>query len=185
MSQFYFLRRLRSHRVFRTMLNMFYQSVVASSLYFAVACWDCSVKMADSNRVTKQLKWAGLIMGVNLDTVSTVAEWRTLSKRLPTWTIPPTHCTTLWRVTEAGWAGDSQCHNVPLSGAIDPSYQRCPELTPTKPTHWSHSYMVMKSFTCAISRAEILIFIVIICTICTLILGFKYLSMTLFPLVIL
>lgn len=39
-SRLQFLRRIRSFGVCRTMLNMFYQLLVASALFFAVVCWQ-------------------------------------------------------------------------------------------------------------------------------------------------
>ena len=43
-SRLYFLRRLRSFNVCNKLLRMFYQSVVASVLFYAVVCWGGSMK---------------------------------------------------------------------------------------------------------------------------------------------
>jgi len=43
-SQLYFLWRLKSFDICNKMLNMFYQSVVASSLFYAVVCWGTGMK---------------------------------------------------------------------------------------------------------------------------------------------
>jgi len=42
-SRLFFLRRLRSFDVCSRLLRMFYQSVVASTLFFAVACWGATL----------------------------------------------------------------------------------------------------------------------------------------------
>ena len=47
-SQLYFLRRLRSFNVCKKLLRMFYQSVVASVLFYAVVCWGGSIKKRDA-----------------------------------------------------------------------------------------------------------------------------------------
>ena len=43
-SRLYFLRRLGSFNICRKLLLMFYQSVVASVLFYAVVCWGGSIK---------------------------------------------------------------------------------------------------------------------------------------------
>lgn len=51
LSQLYFLRRLRSFNVCSGMLHMFYQSVVVSTIVFAVVCWGLGTKVKDANRL--------------------------------------------------------------------------------------------------------------------------------------
>lgn len=81
-SRLYFLRRLRSFDVCRTMLNMFYQSVVASVIFFAVVCWGQGIKAADANRLDKLIKKAASVIGIGmgLDTVTIITERRILTK---------------------------------------------------------------------------------------------------------
>ena len=55
-SRMYFLRRLRSFDVCNRMLRMFYDSVVASVLLFAVVCWGGGIKAGDANRLNN---WSG------------------------------------------------------------------------------------------------------------------------------
>ena len=43
-SKLYFLRRLRSFNICRKLLGMFYQTVVASVLFYAVVCWGGGIK---------------------------------------------------------------------------------------------------------------------------------------------
>ena len=75
-SRLFFLRRLRSFNVCNRMLQMFYQSVVASALFFAVACWGGGIKAGDANRLNKLVKKAGSVVGVKLDSLEVVAERR-------------------------------------------------------------------------------------------------------------
>ncbi|XP_068566954.1 uncharacterized protein [Cebidichthys violaceus] len=80
MSRLFFLRKLRSFNVCSKMLEMFYQSVVASALYFAVVCWGSSIGAGDTNRLNKLVKKAGSIIGCKLDSLEQVVERRTLKK---------------------------------------------------------------------------------------------------------
>ncbi|KAI3365289.1 hypothetical protein L3Q82_010384 [Scortum barcoo] len=49
-SRLFFLRRLRSFNVYRTMLQIFYNSVVSSVIFYAVVCWGSSLKTADTTQ---------------------------------------------------------------------------------------------------------------------------------------
>lgn len=66
-SQLYFLRRLRSFNICNIMLKMFYQYVVASTIFFAVVCWGSSLRAADTNRISKIIRKTGPILGVQLE----------------------------------------------------------------------------------------------------------------------
>ena len=81
-SRLYFLRRLASFGVCRKLLQMFYQSVVASVLLYAVVCWGGNIKKGDVGRLDKLVRRAGSVIGVKLDSVGTVAERRTMVKML-------------------------------------------------------------------------------------------------------
>ena len=82
MSRLYFLRKLRSFNVCSKMLEMFYQSVVASVLFLAVVCWGSSIGASDTNRLNKLIRKAGSVIGCKQDTVEAVVERRTLNKLL-------------------------------------------------------------------------------------------------------
>ena len=82
MSRLYFLRKLRSFNVCSKMLEIFYQSVVASALFFAVVCWGNSIRASDTNRLNKLIKKAGSVIGLKPDTFEAVVERRTLNKLL-------------------------------------------------------------------------------------------------------
>ena len=57
-SRLYFLR---SFNVCRTMLQMFYHSVVSSVIFYAVVCWGSRLKAADANRLNKLIREAGSV----------------------------------------------------------------------------------------------------------------------------
>ncbi|XP_049926802.1 uncharacterized protein LOC126406528 [Epinephelus moara] len=79
-SRLYFLRRLRSFNICRTMLRMFYESVVASAILFAVVCWGSRLRVADANRLNKLIRKASDVVGVELDPLTAVSDRRMLSK---------------------------------------------------------------------------------------------------------
>jgi len=82
MSRLYFLRKLRSFNVCSKMLEIFYQSVVSSALFFAAVCWGSSLRASDTNRLDKIIKKAGSVVGHRLESFESVAERRTLNKLL-------------------------------------------------------------------------------------------------------
>ncbi len=71
-SRLFFLRKLRSFNVGRSLLNVFYQSIVASVLFDTVVCWGNSITADDKNRVNKLIKKAGSIVGCPLDPLESV-----------------------------------------------------------------------------------------------------------------
>ncbi len=79
-SRLYFLRRLRSFNICRTMLRMFYESVVASAILYAVVCWGSRLRVADTNRLNRLIRKASDVVGVKLDSLTEVSERRMLSK---------------------------------------------------------------------------------------------------------
>ncbi|KAI3374422.1 hypothetical protein L3Q82_006245 [Scortum barcoo] len=78
----YFLRRLRSFNICSKLLQMFYQSVVASVLFYTVVCWGGSISKKETSRLDKLIRRAGSVVGTKLDSLVTVAESRTLDKLL-------------------------------------------------------------------------------------------------------
>lgn len=73
-SRLFLLRILRSLNVFRTMLQMFYHSVVYSGIFYAVMCWGSRVKMSDAR--------TGSVLGVELQSLAVVSEQMMLRKLL-------------------------------------------------------------------------------------------------------
>ncbi len=79
-SRLYFLRRLRSFNICRTMLRMFYESVVASAIFYAVVCWGSRLRVADANRLNRLIRKASDVVGVKLDPLTVVSDRRMLHK---------------------------------------------------------------------------------------------------------
>lgn len=82
LSRLYFLRRLRSFHVCNKMLQMFYQSVVASTILFAVVSWGAGIKAKDANKLRKLIRKAESVVGSKLVTLEEVVEDRILAKLL-------------------------------------------------------------------------------------------------------
>lgn len=62
------------------MLRMFYESVVASAILFAVVCWRSRLRVADVTRLNKLIRKACNVVGVELDSPVTASERRMLFK---------------------------------------------------------------------------------------------------------
>ena len=60
---------------------MFYQSAVASVLFFAAVCWGSSIRDKDVKRLNKLVKKAGSVLGESPDSLETVVERCTHNKR--------------------------------------------------------------------------------------------------------
>ena len=67
-SRFFFLRKLRSFDVCKEMLLMFYQSVMASVLFYAAVCWGGNMSKRDTGRLDKLVRKAGSVVGQSLGT---------------------------------------------------------------------------------------------------------------------
>ena len=61
---------------------MFYQSVVASVLFYAVVCWEGSTKKWDAGRLKKLVRKAGSVVGAELECITSVSDKRTLGQLL-------------------------------------------------------------------------------------------------------
>ena len=59
---------------------MFYESVVASAILFAVVCWSSRLRVADVNRLSKTIRKASDVVGMELDSLAAVSDRRMLSK---------------------------------------------------------------------------------------------------------
>ena len=93
LSRLYFLRKLRSFNVCSKMLEIFYQSVLASVLFFAVVCWGSS---SDTKRLNKLIRKAGSVIGWKQDILEAVMERRTLKNCYPSWIILSTLSSSHW-----------------------------------------------------------------------------------------
>ena len=110
-SRLYFLRRLRSFNTCRTMLRMFYESVVASAILFAVVCWGSRLRVADANRLNKLIRKD--VVRVELDTVDAVEG----AGDTAVWLSPSLQCS-----GQTPSVRDSLLLNAPLSAAGSHSY---------------------------------------------------------------
>lgn len=81
-SRLYFLRRLRSFNICQKLMQMFYQTVIASALFYAVACWGTCIKKKDAQRLDRLVRKAGSVVGADLDSLTSVAERKVHSKLL-------------------------------------------------------------------------------------------------------
>ena len=75
-SRLFFLRKLRSFDVSRPLLHMFYQSILASVLFYAVVCWGNGLKTEDKNKINKLIRKAGSIIGVMPDPLEKILDKR-------------------------------------------------------------------------------------------------------------
>ncbi len=80
-SRLYFLRRIGDFNICNMALQMFYQSVVASEIFYAAICWGQSVRVRDANKFNKLVRKARSVIGggVELDSLEAVVE-KMLSK---------------------------------------------------------------------------------------------------------
>ncbi|KAK3541751.1 hypothetical protein QTP86_002393 [Hemibagrus guttatus] len=72
-SRLYFLRRPASFNICKKLMQMFYQTVVASALFCVAVCWGGSIKKKDASHLDKLVKKVGSILGSELD--SLVKRW--------------------------------------------------------------------------------------------------------------
>ncbi|XP_049902554.1 uncharacterized protein LOC126391694 [Epinephelus moara] len=79
-SRLYLLRRLRSFGVQGALLKTFFDTVVASAIFYGVVCWGSSVSAADRKRLDKLIKKASSVLGCSLDSVQVVGERRMTAK---------------------------------------------------------------------------------------------------------
>ena len=79
-SRLHLLRRLRSFGVRDGLLRTFYDSVVASAIFYGVVCWSSSITAAERKRLDKLVKKAGSVLGCSLDPVEVVGARRMVAK---------------------------------------------------------------------------------------------------------
>ena len=79
-SRLHLLRRLRSFGVQEALLRTFYDSVVASAIFYGVVCWSSSITAAERKRLNKLVKKAGSVLGCSLDPVEVVGDRRMTAK---------------------------------------------------------------------------------------------------------
>ena len=72
------------------MLRVFYQSVVLSTIFFAVVSWGTGIKAKDTNRLNELIRKADSAVVFRLATLEELEESR-LSMIITSLTTPPTH----------------------------------------------------------------------------------------------
>ena len=79
-SRLYLPRKLMSFGVQGALLTSFYDSVVASAIFYGVVCWSSSISAADRKRLDKLIKRASSTLGCPSDSVQVVGESRMMDK---------------------------------------------------------------------------------------------------------
>lgn len=79
-SWLYFLRTLGSFNISRKLLHFFYQSMGASVLFYAMLRWGGSILRSDAMQLDKLVGRAASVVDMELDSLVTVAERRTMRK---------------------------------------------------------------------------------------------------------
>ncbi|KAI3369406.1 hypothetical protein L3Q82_007480 [Scortum barcoo] len=71
-SRLFLLRRLRSFGVQGPLLRTFYDSVVASAIFYGIVCWASSITDRDRRRMDRLVRRASSVLGCPLDSVEVV-----------------------------------------------------------------------------------------------------------------
>ena len=69
---------------------MFYQSVVASIVFYAVVCWGGGIKAWERNKLEKTIKKASSVVGLRMEGLQSVAE-RRIRDKLNSIRVNPSH----------------------------------------------------------------------------------------------
>ncbi|KAI3369235.1 hypothetical protein L3Q82_007782 [Scortum barcoo] len=76
----FLLRRLRSFGVQGPLLRTFYDSVVASAIFYGIVCWASSIIDRDRRRIDRLVRRASSVLGCPLDSVEVVGNGRMMAK---------------------------------------------------------------------------------------------------------
>lgn len=77
-------------------LKMFYMSMVTSVLFFAVIFWGGSIKKTDTIVLDMQVRWAGSVVSMEMDSLMKVEKSRTYANCCLSWIMTVTHCMPPW-----------------------------------------------------------------------------------------
>ena len=75
----------------RALLKTFYDTVVASAIFYGVVCWGSSISTTDRKRLDEMIKKASSVLECPLDLVEVVGGRRTMAK-LSSMRMTPTPC---------------------------------------------------------------------------------------------
>ena len=76
----YCLRKLRTFNVHNALLQLFYTSILSSTLTFGLACWGGNLLKHDRDKLNRIIKTASVVIGKEQEDIGTIHEHRTLSK---------------------------------------------------------------------------------------------------------
>ena len=76
----YCLRKLRTFNVHNTPLQLFYTSIVSSTLTFRLAFWGSNLLKHNRDKLNRIIKTASVVIGKEQDDIGTIHEHITLSK---------------------------------------------------------------------------------------------------------
>ncbi|XP_041860220.1 uncharacterized protein LOC121651828 [Melanotaenia boesemani] len=79
-SRLFLLKRLRSFGVQRPLLRTFYDSVVASAIFYGIVCWTSSIMDRDRRKMDRLVRRASSVLGCPLDSVEVVGNERMTAK---------------------------------------------------------------------------------------------------------
>ena len=125
-SRVHLLRKLRSFGMQGALLITFYDSVVASAIFYGVVCWRSSTSAAGTRRLDKLIKKASSILGYPLDPVQVKRESRIMDK-LSSLLVKGSHPLQVITGLGSSWRRD-------IAG---PSFLLLSEFTTSSSTHFS------------------------------------------------
>ena len=76
----YCLRKLRTFNVHNTLQQLFYTSIISSTLTFGLACWGVNLLKHERKKLNRIIKTASVVIGKEQEDIGTIHEHRTLSK---------------------------------------------------------------------------------------------------------
>ena len=80
-SRLYLLRRLRFFGMHGALLKTFYDSVVASAIFFGVVCWSSDISAADRKRLERLIRKTSVVLGCPFESAEVVGERRMMAKQ--------------------------------------------------------------------------------------------------------
>ena len=65
-TRLFFLKKLKSFHVNKSILKMFYQAFIRSVITFGISCWGGNITEGDKQKINRSIKKAGKIVGEEL-----------------------------------------------------------------------------------------------------------------------
>ena len=111
-----------SFGVWRSLLKTFYDSVLASAIFYAVVCWGCGSSERDRKRLNELVKRADSVLDCPLDSSEEVGERRMLAK-LTSIMDNPSHPLQTAGALSGSLATDCFTHDVKRNATAGHSFQ--------------------------------------------------------------